>query len=144
MEGRTPIVIYGGSLNLAGIAASLEARGGLEVVCVEPHSTAASQALHELHPAAIVFDLNDPLPNLEATLLGEQPGLMLIGVDPNRNELLVLSGHPHRAVSMADLVETIRKNGRGEEQVNGEQSTVNGELLTAYGDQNKFGNVQDE
>ena len=119
MQKQTRIVVYGSSLNMAGIAASLNARGGLEVVCVEPHSPNSRQALHELHPAAIAFDLNEPFPNLEAALLREQPSLLLVGVDPNSNELLVLSGHPHRALSMADLVEAIRKDGRGDGETRG-------------------------
>jgi hypothetical protein len=101
------MVIYGCSLNLAGIAASLKAMTSLEVVCLDPHSPDARQALHDLHPAVIAFDLSEPFPNQAAGLLNEQPGLLLIGVDPNRNEVLVFSGQAKQAHLVQDLLKVI-------------------------------------
>jgi hypothetical protein len=42
--------------------------------------------------------------------LHEQPGLLLIGVDPSSNELLVLSSQQERAVAMEDLLRVIRRD----------------------------------
>jgi hypothetical protein len=36
-----------------------------------------------------------------------QPGLLLIGVDPSSDEMLVLSSHPAQALSVVDLVKAI-------------------------------------
>ena len=113
VEKRTRVVVYGSSLHMAGIQASLKAEPDLEVVCVNPYAPMAGQRLNELHPAAIAFDLTDPSLGLDVTLLREQPGLLLIGVDPSSDELLVLSSRPAQALSASDLVSVIRKERCG-------------------------------
>ena len=92
---------------MAGIQASLKAEPDLEVVCVDPYAPMAGQRLNELHPAAIAFDLTSPSLGLDVTLLRKQPGLLLIGVGPSSDELLVLSGRQARAVTTTDLVQVI-------------------------------------
>ena len=109
MEIRTRVVVYGNSLHMAGIAASLKANQSLEVVCVDPHSPTARQTLSELNPAVIVFDLCDPPACLELTLLCEKPGVLLIGVDPARDEILVLSGRLQKALSVSHLEHIIQQ-----------------------------------
>ena len=107
MEKRTQVVVYGSSLNLATVAASLNADQGLEVICVDPNSPAIRQYLRELNPAAIVFDLNDPPQSMEAILLRERPEVLLIGVDPTNDEILILSSRPQQAHSASDLISVI-------------------------------------
>ena len=101
--------MYGNSLNMAGIVASLKADTILEVLCINLDSPDASQSLDENDLAAIVFDLGDPPLRLDITLLRDLPGLLLIGVDPSRDEMLVLSSQPEQALSVADLVKVIRQ-----------------------------------
>ncbi len=110
---RTRVVVYGSSVHMAGIAVSLKADQNLEVVCVDPHSPSARRSLSELSPAAIAFDLIDPPPSLDVGLLHEHPGLLLIGVDPNSNELLVLSSQQKRAVAVVDLLKVIQREEDG-------------------------------
>ena len=117
MEERTRVVVYGRSLNMAGIAASLRASPGQEVLCLDPHSPGARQSLGELNPAVIAFDLTDPSNQLDVTILREQPDVLLIGVDPSRDDLLVLSSHPQQALSVSDLIDIIH----GREPVNSKQ-----------------------
>jgi hypothetical protein len=93
---------------MAGVAASLKADQSLEVVCVDPHSPTARQSLSELNPAAIAFDLSDPPTGVDVRLLHEKPGILLIGVDPASDEILVLSGRPQQALSVSDLVHAIK------------------------------------
>jgi len=109
MEKRRRMVVYGNSLNMAGIVASLKADTTLEVLCINPDSPDARQSLADNDLAAIVFDLSDPLMPLDVTLLRNRPGLLLIGVDPSRDEMLVLSSHPEQALSVADLVSVIHQ-----------------------------------
>ncbi len=113
MAKRTRVVVYGTSLNLAGIAASLKAVMGLEVLSVDARTPDAMQRLNQLRPAVIAFDLDDPETCLEITILREQPGLLLIGLDNSSNELLILSSRPQQALSVADLVEVIQQQGHG-------------------------------
>jgi len=109
MEKRRRVAVYGNSLNMAGIVASLKADTTLEVLYVNPDAPNARQSLDENDLAAIVFDLSDPVLRLDVTLLRDRPGLLLIGVDPSRDEMLVLSSHPAQALSMADLVRVIHQ-----------------------------------
>ncbi|MGE5141192.1 MAG: hypothetical protein ACM3JD_17115 [Rudaea sp.] len=109
MEKRRRVAVYGNSLNMAGIVASLKADPTLEVLCVNLDSSGARQSLDEDGVAAIVFDLIDPSLRLDVSLLRDRPGLLLIGVDPSSDEMLVLSSQPAQARSMADLVSVIHQ-----------------------------------
>jgi hypothetical protein len=109
MEKRRRVVVYGNSLNMAGIVASLKGQAALEVLCVDIDSPKAWQSVDENDITAIVFDLGNPPQRLDITLLRDLPGMLLIGVDPSRDEMLVLSSQPEQAVSVADMVEVIRQ-----------------------------------
>jgi hypothetical protein len=108
-EKRKRVAVYGNSLYMAGIVASLKANTTMEVLCVNLDSPNARQSLDENDLAAIVFDLSDPPLRLEVTLLCDQPDLLLIGVNPSKEEMLVLSSHPTQAFSMADLISVIHQ-----------------------------------
>jgi hypothetical protein len=134
VDKRTQVVVYGSSLSMAGIAASLRADPTLDVVCiiaqsctaleqdgpvspcprvpVSANSSALQQALIELDPAVIAFDLSDPSSGLDVRLLRERPGLLLVGVDPASDDLLVLSSQQERAVVVADLLSVIHRGKR--------------------------------
>jgi hypothetical protein len=103
LENRKRVVVYGNSLNMAGIAASLKVDASLSVVCIDPHALTARQHLDEINPAAIAFDLRDPSSDLDLTLLRARPDLLLIGVDPSSDEVLILSGQFTRKLSGRDL-----------------------------------------
>jgi len=109
VEKRTQVVVYGNSLNLATVTASLNADQGLEVICVDPRSPTARQYLRELNPAVIAFDLNDPPQTMEAILLRDRPEALLIGVDPTNDEILVLSRRLQQARSASDLINVIQE-----------------------------------
>jgi len=125
MEKRKRVAVYGTSLNMAGIVASLKADTTLEVLCVNLDSPNARQSLDENDVVAIVFDLSDPPLLLDVTLLRDRPGLLLIGVDPSRDEMLVLSSHPEQALSMADLVSVIHQKEFPSSSFRGENHEMN-------------------
>ena len=107
MEKHRQVAVCDDSLHMAGIMASLKADTTLEVLCIDCDSPSARQSLDEHDLAAIIFDLSDPPLHLDITFMCDRPGLMLIGVDPSRDEMLVLSSHRERVPSMADLVRLI-------------------------------------
>lgn len=109
MEKRTRVIVYGNSLHMAGMATSLKAEMCLEVVCIDPHSLDVRESLSKTNSLVILFDLSDPDKGLDIALLREQPDLLLIGVDPCSDELLVLSNKPTQALKMTDLVNIIRQ-----------------------------------
>ncbi len=125
MEKRRRVAVYGNSLHMAGIVASLKADTTLEVLCVNLDSPDARQSLDENDLAAIVFDLGDPPLRLGFTLLRDRPGLLLIGVDSSRDEMLVLSSHPAQALSMADLVNVIHQKEFSASSLRRENREVN-------------------
>ncbi len=107
MDNRTRVVVYGKTLSMAGIAASLVAETNLEVICVDPQEPAGRQSLNELDPRTILFDRTEPHPELDLALLREQPGLLLIGVDPSSNDALILSGQLTRVLSSRDIARIV-------------------------------------
>ena len=109
MEIRPRVVVYGSSLHMAVVAASLKADQSLEVVCVDPHSPADRQSLRELSPAAIAFDLSDPSTSVDVSLLREKPGVLLVGIDSTSDEILLLSGCSRRVPSVSDLANVIQQ-----------------------------------
>jgi hypothetical protein len=109
MEKRTRVVVYGSSINMAGIAASLRADSNLEVLCDSPDSPTARQSLQENSLAAIVFDLSDSSPGLNVKLLRDRPGLLLIGVDPGKNDIRIFSSRSDQVLSITDLVDVIQQ-----------------------------------
>ena len=125
MEKRRRVAVYGNSLTMAGIVASLKADTTLDVLCVNLDSPNARQSLDENDIAAIVFDLSDPPLRLDVTLLRDRPDLSLIGVDPSRNEMLVLSSHPEKALSVADLVNVIHQKEFASSSLRGENHEMN-------------------
>ena len=107
MNNRTRVVVYGNTLNMAGIAASLKAEQSLEVICVDPNHPTARQSLNELDTETIIFDRTEPHPELDLALLREQPRLLLVGVDPCSDEVLVLTGQRNRIVSVRELANLV-------------------------------------
>src|SRR5512139_3459782 len=107
MVANSRLILYGNSVFLAGIKAQLEHISTLELITLEAASTGVADQVHAYHPQAVLFDLAMGYPDFVVSLLHEQPGLLLIGVDPNSNELLVLSGQQKRAVVVADLLKVI-------------------------------------
>ncbi len=93
------VALYGNSLALASIAASLQARAGLQVVPAE--------RLGALQPDALVFDLTAGPPEPAIARWKAQPRLLLVGVDLAGNRMLVLSGQPARVLTAEELVHVI-------------------------------------
>jgi hypothetical protein len=97
---------------LATIGASLQEGAELELVHVDAAPAGAVERLRAAEPAAIALDLAAGRPDFPLSLLRElceRPGLLLIGADPASDELLVLSGHAAKALSVADLVNVIQR-----------------------------------
>jgi hypothetical protein len=109
------LVLYGNSVFLAGIKTEFQHHELPEVITVEAGRPDAPTRICALKPRAVLFDLTVAQPDFAVLLLRKQPDLLLIGVDPSSDELLVLCSHPARALSMSDLVEVIT---RGESVLN--------------------------
>ena len=105
----TRVAVVGRSVHMAGLAASLKANPALQIVRVNPDSPSARQAIDALAPDVVIFDLIEPCPDLTISLLRERPGLLLLGMDPSRDEMLVLAGRSERAQSVQDLLQVVHR-----------------------------------
>jgi hypothetical protein len=99
------VVLYGNSLALSGIGASLEAHAGLRLVRVNAADESA-EALRELGPDVVVFDLATAQPDVVA-LWRRDPRVLPIGVDLLKHQVVVFSGKSSRALTTDDLLRII-------------------------------------
>ena len=107
MSFKNRVVIFGKSLNLAGISASLKLEQELDVVFVDPQEISSIACLEAMKPSVIIFDLAESPCELDMTLLRTQPGLILIGVDPSSHDALILKGQSSQVMSAGDLSQLI-------------------------------------
>ena len=101
------VILYGNSVFLAGIRADLAERARVEVLAVEPGSPDAAAIVRARRPTALIFDLSVTQPESAVSLLRDHTDLVLIGVDPSSDRLLVLSGRHEQPESAAGLVQAI-------------------------------------
>lgn len=94
---------------LAGIKTELEHCTSLELITVEAGCPDAAALIDSCDPRAVLFDLATQHTGFALALLRKRPGLLLIGVDPCCDELLLLSSQPIEALNISDLVEVINK-----------------------------------
>ncbi|MCJ7738446.1 MAG: hypothetical protein MUQ10_14240 [Anaerolineae bacterium] len=107
MASDTCLVLYGDSVFLAGIRTGLARDTALDLVAIEDGHTGVTDVIRACHPRAVFFDLAVGQPEFAVTLLRDEPGLLLIGVDPSSNEILILSGRPKQALTLSDLLNVI-------------------------------------
>ncbi len=117
MVKQRRVILYGESLILGSLAASLRGRPDLEIIPLAAASLPQAQELDALAPDAILFDLEAAQPEAALQLLKTHPQLLLIGIDPASEEMLIFSGRQERAVAVADVLRVIHREeaqGRGE------------------------------
>ena len=99
-------IVYGDSLILEGVRASLDKCPGLEVLVLHQPPETLPDELRAHCPAALIFDVEAIQPELLLSLF-QQPCLLLIGIDPETHRALVWSGRQAAAVDAADLLQVI-------------------------------------
>jgi hypothetical protein len=106
MNEKQRVILYGNSLILDGVRASLAGSPEIEVIVLDRPLDRPLEVLHPLCPAALIFDLEAEKPDFPLALL-QQPGLLLVGIDPETHQVLVWSGRQAAAVKTADLIAVI-------------------------------------
>jgi len=100
------VVLYGKSLMMSTIGASLEDCPELMVLSVDPSLPDVQEHLGALQPDVVIFNLGTE--QLDALLsLLQQPAVLLIGVDPETHQALVWTARQAAAVAADDLVSVI-------------------------------------
>lgn len=111
MSVHSCVILCGNSVFLAGIKAELERHPGMELIAVDAGSMDVIEKVRHLKPLVLLFDLAEGQPDFAFALLQEQPSLLLIGVDPSSDNLLVLSNQPTPALNLSELIELTRNRG---------------------------------
>ncbi len=95
--------MYGNTLILEGVRASLATRPDLDIVRLDASLENLSEIIRALCPAVFIFDLRAVRSDFQLSLL-QQPELLLIGIDPESQQAMVWSGRQEAAVIAADLI----------------------------------------
>jgi len=100
------ILLYGNSVILGTIGATLSRFFEYEVVTVKlPRKE--SQWLESARMDILIFDLQRTRPEEVMYLLKANSALLLIGIDPDVNNVQLWSGRQLRELSMQDLLEIL-------------------------------------
>ena len=117
MEKRRRVLLYGRSLILEAVGTSLQPYLHLEIISLSPPLPTAHE-LGALTPHVIIFDVDAAHPELAISLLKECPSLLLIGIDPDSDQMFLWSGQTSRVLTTDDLVQMIKRHAKGMEQEN--------------------------
>lgn len=107
MDTERRIVLYGDTVVLAGVGRALSARPELRVISLDPSQATALADLDSLRPCTVILDLTIVECESALALVRGRPDLLLIGLEPGGDKLLVLSGEQARGLTMEDLVRLI-------------------------------------
>jgi hypothetical protein len=91
----------------------------MEVLIFDQSPNDPLEEMRALKPAVIIFDLTAVQPGFPLAML-QQPGLLLIGIDPETHQAQVWSGMQVVAASADDLIAMIQKIGGGKRCRQGE------------------------
>jgi hypothetical protein len=104
------VVVYGKSLSVASIGASLQNRPGFELLSLDASLPGAIQRLDPVTPDVVIFDLATAHVVEEAvSLLAAHPNLVLVGFDLTSHRALLLSGEQSTVLTTDDLVQIIER-----------------------------------
>ena len=107
MEKKQRVIVYGNTVVLAAIEASINLDRGCEVV---PHPWPMDrQALCTLDPDVVIFELDAVPSEFPYTLSRERPGLLLIGIDPETNKAFLWTGEQAEGWASQDLAQAIHR-----------------------------------
>jgi hypothetical protein len=105
METRQKILIYGNSLALSCIQASLRTCPSFDVIA--PNPTADQAELLAPPPDVIIFDMGAVQSEFLLAQMQSLPGLLLIGIDPESHEVL-LTGQAAHSISLDQIAQILR------------------------------------
>lgn len=106
------VLLYGRSLYISGLQASLKAVPDLDIQEVEAQSDCLQERMASWKPDVLIFELNDMVQVPSLIIVKKFRKLLLIGMDIECDELLVLSGYQQHVFSSTDLVGIIQQENQ--------------------------------
>ena len=118
------VTLYGNSLVVSTIGASLHGCREFQVQHVDPAMPGVKQRLSDLQPDILIFDLAVMPPEVAIRLWKIQPHLLLIGIDLAADRMIVLSDRSACALTTGDLLQVIERHaGEAEKERHGDAET---------------------
>ncbi len=109
MDNRPLVVLLGKSLLMDGIAIGLGDEQLSGMVRLDVVTGDMREKMQTLKPDLIVFELEDPAAQVIIPFLKNQPDILLIGLDLDRNRAIVLNSCQHLTESINDLQQLVQK-----------------------------------
>lgn len=109
MEDRWTVVLFGNSLLMDTVEASLGDQRQLGVLRVHTTVADVGARLGSLRPDLVIFDLDVPHPSLILSLLKDHPGVPLLGLGVTRSTVVALSSQQYDVLTANDLAEVIQQ-----------------------------------
>ena len=107
MQKHRLVALYGSSLLMDIVEATLGENQSLDVVRVEGSSTGAVENLRSLHPDMIVVDSSDPDAQFVLSFFKDRDGVPLLCLDPNCNKAMVLSCQHYNSLTTTGLSDLV-------------------------------------
>lgn len=108
MKPNRQILLYGNSLIIGSIGASLRRLSQFEVTAFAPPMQ-EMQDIYSLKPDIILFDLETTHSEAVFSMLKTHPRLLLVGISPDINLVKIWSGRQVRELSTQSLFELIKR-----------------------------------
>jgi hypothetical protein len=102
------ILLYGNSVILGSIGATLQLSSGFDVTTLTT-PLPDEKALDMVNPDIVMFDLDTSKTEPVFDLLKTNPALLLIGISPGVNTVRVWNSQQLQEISMQDLLELLEK-----------------------------------
>ncbi len=106
MTRRKRIVLYGNSIVVGSVGASLERARQYEVIHL-PLPVPGASELAALAPDVVVFDVDSGHAEAAFSLLETRPGLLVLGISPDGDVVRLWSRRQYHARSSRDLAALI-------------------------------------
>ena len=107
MEHRRIVVLYGDSLLMDTVEASLTESEELGVMRIHNTVTGAGERIRSLHPDVVIFDWDGTHESFLLPFMREQPGVPLLGLDITASQVIVLSSQRYATPTVNDLAKVI-------------------------------------
>jgi hypothetical protein len=119
MEHHRLILLYGDSLLMDAVEASLADRQEIDLVRVRSAILDFETRVKSLCPDLVIFDFDTVHSQFVIPLLRARPDVPLVGLDFNSNQVVVLSGRAFIARTSQELTRLIQNQTAGQPQVLG-------------------------
>jgi hypothetical protein len=116
MEERRLIVLFGDSLLMDAVEASLADRPEIDLVRVRSAILEFEKRVKSLSPDLVIFDFDTIHSQFVIPLLRARPEVPLVGLDFSSNQVVVLSGRAHTARTAQELTTLIQTHTAGPAQ----------------------------